>query len=60
MIGRLHAVLSKPLSDPAVRKQLQDVGYEVAGDGPFPYAAFLRSETEKWANVAKRAGIPRQ
>jgi tripartite-type tricarboxylate transporter receptor subunit TctC len=60
VIERLHAVLSRPLNDPAVRKQLQDVGYEVAGDGPAQFAAFIQSETEKWANVARKAGIPRQ
>ncbi|MDH5536826.1 MAG: tripartite tricarboxylate transporter substrate binding protein [Betaproteobacteria bacterium] len=60
IIERLHAVLAKPLTDPAVRKQLQDVGYEVAGDGPAQFATFLRSETDKWANVAKKAGIPKQ
>ena len=60
IIDQLHAVLSKPLSNPATRKQLEDVGYEVAGDGPAEFAAFIRSETEKWGNVAKKAGIPRQ
>jgi len=60
IIERLHAVLAKPLTDPAVRKQLQDVGYEVAGDGPAQFATFMRSETDKWANVAKKAGIPKQ
>jgi tripartite-type tricarboxylate transporter receptor subunit TctC len=60
VIERLHAVLVKPLTDPAVRKQLQDVGYEVAGDGPPQFATFMRSETEKWAQVAQKAGIPKQ
>ncbi len=60
VIERLHAVLAKPLTDPAVRKQLQDVGYEVAGDGPGEFATFMRAETEKWADVAKKAGIPKQ
>ncbi len=60
IIDRIHAVLSKPLNDPATRKQLQDVGYEVSGDGPEKFAAFMKSETEKWAKVAKAAGIPRQ
>lgn len=60
VVERLHAVLSKPLNDPATRKQLQDVGYEVSGDGPAEFAAFIRAETEKWAQVAKAANIPRQ
>jgi tripartite-type tricarboxylate transporter receptor subunit TctC len=57
VIDRIHAVLSKPLTNPDTRKQMEAVGYEVAGDGPAEYAAFIRSETEKWARVAKAAGI---
>jgi tripartite-type tricarboxylate transporter receptor subunit TctC len=57
VIDRIHAVLSKPLTNPDTRKQMEAVGYEVAGDGPAEYAAFIRSETEKWAKVAKAAGI---
>jgi tripartite-type tricarboxylate transporter receptor subunit TctC len=60
IVDRLHAALAKPLNDPATRKQLQDIGYEVSGDGPAEFAAFLKSETEKWAQVAKAAGIPKQ
>jgi tripartite-type tricarboxylate transporter receptor subunit TctC len=59
IIDRIHAVLSKPLKDPATRKQLEDIGYEVSGDGPAEYAAFLKAEAEKWADVAKKAGIPK-
>jgi len=59
IIDRIHAVLSKPLKDPATRKQLESVGYEVSGDGPAEFAAFLKTETEKWADVAKKAGIPK-
>ncbi|HEX6006811.1 MAG TPA: tripartite tricarboxylate transporter substrate binding protein [Burkholderiales bacterium] len=59
IVDRIHAVLSKPLNDPATRKQLEDIGYEVSGIGPAEYAAFLKEETEKWADVAKKAGIPK-
>jgi tripartite-type tricarboxylate transporter receptor subunit TctC len=59
IIDRLHAVLSKPLKDPGTRKQLENVGYEVSGDGPAEFAAFIRAETVKWADVAKKAGIPK-
>ena len=60
IIDRIHAVLSKPLRDPDTRKQLEAVGYEVAGDGPAEFATFIKSEVEKWAKVAKAAGIPKQ
>lgn len=60
VIDRLHAVLSKPLNDPATRKLLVAQGYEVSGDGPAQFAAFVKSETEKWAEVARAAQIPKQ
>lgn len=57
VIDRIHAVLSKPLGAPDTRKQLEAVGFEVSGIGPAEYAAFIKAETEKWAKVAKAAGI---
>jgi tripartite-type tricarboxylate transporter receptor subunit TctC len=60
VIDRIHAVLSKPLTNPDTRKQMEAVGYEVSGEGPAEYAAFIKAETEKWARVAKAAGIPKE
>lgn len=60
VIDRVHAVLSKPLTDPGTRKQMEAQGYEVSGDGPAQFAAFVKSETEKWAKVAAAAKIPKQ
>ena len=59
IVDRIHAVLSKPLHDPATRKQLEALGYEVAGDGPVEFAAFIKAETERWADVARKADIPK-
>lgn len=59
IIDRIYAVLSKPLHDPATRKQLDAMGFEVSGDGPAEYAAFLKAETVTWANTARKAGIPK-
>jgi tripartite-type tricarboxylate transporter receptor subunit TctC len=56
-IDRIHAVLTKSLTNPEIRKQMESIGYEVAGEGPLEYAAFLKAEIEKWARVAKAAGI---
>ena len=60
IIDRMHGILSKPLSDPATRKRLTDQGNEVAGEGPAEYAAFIKTEIDKWGRVAKIAGIPKQ
>lgn len=60
IVDQLHGILRKPLSDPATRKRLTDQGNEVAGEGPAEYAAFIKSEIDKWGRVAKIAGIPKQ
>jgi tripartite-type tricarboxylate transporter receptor subunit TctC len=57
IVERIHGVLAKPLGDPATRKQMEAIGYEVSGDGPEKFAVFMRDETKKWADVAKKAGI---
>ena len=57
VIDRIHAVLSKSLTNPDTRKQMETIGYEVAGDGPAEYAAFIKAETAKYAKVVKQAGM---
>jgi tripartite-type tricarboxylate transporter receptor subunit TctC len=37
-----------------------DQGYFVYARGPDEFAQFMRAETDKWAKVAKRAGIKPQ
>ena len=59
IIDRLNAVMSKPLHDPETRKRLEALGYEVSGEGPAEFAAFMREEVKRWAEVAKKAHIPR-
>jgi tripartite-type tricarboxylate transporter receptor subunit TctC len=60
VISRIHEVLAKQLKTPEAREVFVGQGHEMAGDGPGVYAGFIRSETEKWAKVAKAAGIPKQ
>ena len=57
VIDRIHGVLVKALNNPDTRKHMESIGYEVSGDGPAEYAAFIKSEMEKWAKVARAAGI---
>ena len=57
IVDRIHGVLSKALNDPEMHKQMVAIGYEVAGEGPAEYAAFIKAETEHWGKIAKAAGI---
>jgi tripartite-type tricarboxylate transporter receptor subunit TctC len=54
---RVLAALKSALSDAAVRKNLSDQGAEPVGSTPEEYAAFTRSEIDKWIKVARAAGI---
>jgi tripartite-type tricarboxylate transporter receptor subunit TctC len=60
VIVRIHEVISKALKSPEARDLFLGQGHELGGLGPDEYAAFIRTETEKWAQVATKAGIPRQ
>ncbi|HTE13474.1 MAG TPA: tripartite tricarboxylate transporter substrate binding protein [Burkholderiales bacterium] len=60
VITRLHDVLAKQLAAPEHRDSFINQGHEVGGLGPDEYANFIRAEIEKWARVAKAAGIQRQ
>jgi tripartite-type tricarboxylate transporter receptor subunit TctC len=60
IIVRIHEVISKALKSPEARDMFVGQGHELGGLGPDEYAAFIRAETQKWAEVAKKAGIPKQ
>ena len=60
VITRVHDVLAKQLAMPEHRDTFVAQGHEVAGLGPDDYANFIRNEIEKWARVAKAAGIQKQ
>jgi tripartite-type tricarboxylate transporter receptor subunit TctC len=56
VVERLHAAAAKALHGPMRMKQ-EAIGAQVIGSTPAQYAEFVRSETDKWAQVIKRAGI---
>ncbi len=60
IITRIHDVLAKQLAAPEHRDTFVNQGHEVSGLGPEDYAKFIRNETDKWAQVAKAAGIQKQ
>jgi len=56
IIARLNADLNKALATPAVRDKLPEMGLEIVGGTPEQYAAHIKSEAVKWADVVKRSG----
>ncbi|MGV3629499.1 MAG: tripartite tricarboxylate transporter substrate binding protein [Betaproteobacteria bacterium] len=57
IITKLHAGVVRALQNPDVRQRLLNDGAEPVGSSPEEFAAYLRSETTKWARVIKAAGI---
>lgn len=57
-IARIHAAVNKVLSDPAVKTQFEAVGTSAAmSDSPQAFAAFVRSENRKWADIVRLTGV---
>lgn len=57
LVERLNADFRKLLAQPDVAKRMQDFGIQVVGNSPDEFAAFIRSEIERWTKVAKAAKI---
>ena len=57
IITKLHAGVVRALQNPEVRQRLLNDGAEPVGSSPEEFAAYLRSETAKWAKVIQAAGI---
>jgi tripartite-type tricarboxylate transporter receptor subunit TctC len=56
IVGRLNAELNKALVAPAVADKLPELGLIVAGGTPEQFAAHIRKEAARWADVVKRSG----
>ena len=57
IVAALHREVVAILRTPEGRERLAKTGAEVVASAPDEFAAFLKAETAKWAQVAKTAGI---
>jgi tripartite-type tricarboxylate transporter receptor subunit TctC len=57
IIDRVHGTLIAALGNPTVRDALAGQGADPVGSTPEEFAAFARSEIEKWNKVVRDAGI---
>jgi tripartite-type tricarboxylate transporter receptor subunit TctC len=57
IVSRLNSEFMKILRTPETREKLTQQGFEAVGNSSEEYAAFLKKETEKWAEVVRIAGI---
>ncbi len=57
VLGKLHADMSKVLLAPDVNQRMTEMVIESAPTSSADFAAFMRAETQRWAQVAKGAGL---
>jgi len=56
IVTKLHAEIVRTLADPEVKDRMKTLGAVVVGSTPAEFAAFLRSDLGKWAEVIKASG----
>jgi len=56
IVGRLHSDVARILSSPQVRDNLTAQGAEVVANSPDEFAAWIRAEVKKWAEVIRVSG----
>ena len=57
IVERWHRETVRALKEPEVRERLVADGSDPVGSTPEEFAAYLRSETQKWAKVVAAVGI---
>jgi tripartite-type tricarboxylate transporter receptor subunit TctC len=57
VVQRLNAEIHKALQAPTVVQAFQEGGIVSLAGSPERFAAFIRSETDKYAQVIRKAGI---
>ena len=57
IVAALNKAAVEAMKDPAVVEKLSSQGAILAGDSPEHFAAFIDSETKKWAKVIADAGV---
>jgi len=60
IVGRLNSEIGRALAAPDLRERLSTAGIEPRPNSPDEFAAFIKSETVRYAQVIKDAGIKPQ
>lgn len=55
--NKLQADIAAAMNDPKNRKNLEDVGFEIVGNTPAQFDAFLKTELARWKNVIETGNI---
>ncbi|MBI3372514.1 MAG: tripartite tricarboxylate transporter substrate binding protein [Betaproteobacteria bacterium] len=56
VLDRLNAAVNAAIADPATKERLAQLGSESGGGTPEEFAALIRRDSAKWAEVVRRSG----
>jgi tripartite-type tricarboxylate transporter receptor subunit TctC len=57
IVNRLANEMRKSLDRPETRERMRQLGAQIVGDTPTEFAAFLKKDYERWAQVLKTSGV---
>ena len=60
VVNKVNAGVVQALKEPDVQKRMENYGVDTSSSTPEQFAAYIKSETVRWAKVVKAAGIPPQ
>jgi tripartite-type tricarboxylate transporter receptor subunit TctC len=57
IVKLLNELVNKALADPAIKEQMLGQGNELGGGTPEQFAAFIKTEADRWGKLVKAADI---
>lgn len=60
IVTRFNKAVNEVMQEPATRSKLEKMGYVITGSTPEAFAAYVKSENEKWAEVIHSQGLTPQ
>jgi tripartite-type tricarboxylate transporter receptor subunit TctC len=57
VVVRLHEALRDGVNAPPVRRLMEEVGADIAAQGPAEFAAMLIADHARWAEVIRRGNV---
>jgi tripartite-type tricarboxylate transporter receptor subunit TctC len=60
LVDKLEAAMTQAMQSSVIRQRMESQGFVIPPQGSKPYAAFVKSEIDRWTKVIKTAGIKPQ
>jgi tripartite-type tricarboxylate transporter receptor subunit TctC len=57
VVDRLHGAMVKALRSPDISERMNQIGFDVVASSPEEFAAFMKSEVERWTRVVTKGNI---